>query len=172
MLKNLFSIVSLSAVHRRLGALSSPCEQRALLRQPAQRPKDHVDPGLRAPLAARPPHDEACAVGRGVVPIAGETLGGPSAYGADRIFVRLRSADAAAEAGRDRAMQQLTESPILTLDIAEPSALGAEFARWEIATAVAGALLGVNPFDEPNVKQAKDVQMRCWRGTPPKVRCR
>ena len=94
--------------------------------------------------------------GVGVVPIAGETLGGPGTYGADRIFVRLRSADSAAEAGRDRAMQQLAESPVLTLDIAEPSALGGEFARWEIATAVAGALLGVNPFDEPNVKQAKD----------------
>jgi len=44
----------------------------------------------------------------------------------------------------------------VTIDFPEPSALGAEFVRWEIATAVAGALLGVNPFDEPNVQQAKD----------------
>ena len=94
--------------------------------------------------------------GVGVVPIAGETLAGPEAYGDDRVFVRLRSRGDAGEAARDLAMQRLSESPVLTLDIAEPSALGAEFARWEIATAVAGALLGVNPFDEPNVKQAKD----------------
>ena len=40
--------------------------------------------------------------------------------------------------------------------MAEPTALGAEFVRWEIATAVAGALLGINPFDEPNVAQAKN----------------
>ncbi len=44
----------------------------------------------------------------------------------------------------------------MTVDVAEPAALGAEFVRWEIATAVAGAILDVNPFDEPNVQQAKD----------------
>ena len=43
-----------------------------------------------------------------------------------------------------------------TPTLPEPEALGAEFVRWEIATAVAGAILGINPFDEPNVQQAKD----------------
>jgi glucose-6-phosphate isomerase len=95
--------------------------------------------------------------GVGIVPIAGETLGTPSTYGSDRTFVRLRVAGDADEDRRDRAVQQLTASgPLLTLDFAEPAALGAEFTRWEVATAVAGALLGVNPFDEPNVQQAKD----------------
>jgi hypothetical protein len=47
-------------------------------------------------------------------------------------------------------------APVVTVDVAEPLSLGAEFVRWEIATAVAGAILGVNPFDEPNVQQAKD----------------
>ena len=47
-------------------------------------------------------------------------------------------------------------APVVTLDLPNRRALGAEFVRWEIATAVAGALLGVNPFDEPNVQQAKD----------------
>jgi transaldolase/glucose-6-phosphate isomerase len=49
-----------------------------------------------------------------------------------------------------------TRAPVVSLDLFEPLALGAEFVRWEIATAVAGALLHINPFDEPNVQQAKD----------------
>jgi hypothetical protein len=47
-------------------------------------------------------------------------------------------------------------APLVEIDLPEPAALGAEFLRWEIATAVAGALLGINPFDQPNVQQAKD----------------
>ena len=94
--------------------------------------------------------------GVGVVPIAGETLGGPKTYGNDRLFVRLRMAGEASEMERDRAMQGLEHAPVLTLDVADRTAIGAEFARWEIATAVAGVLLDVNPFDEPNVQQAKD----------------
>ena len=47
-------------------------------------------------------------------------------------------------------------APVVEIDLLEPAALGAEFMRWEIATAVAGALLQINPFDEPNVQQAKD----------------
>jgi glucose-6-phosphate isomerase len=94
--------------------------------------------------------------GVGVVPIAGEMLGGPEAYGRDRLFVRLRSTAEADEDRRDAAMGQLRDAPTLTLDFPERAALGAEFVRWEIATAVAGALLEVNPFDEPNVQQAKD----------------
>jgi len=94
--------------------------------------------------------------GVGVVPIAGETLGAPQAYGSDRLFVRLRVSGDAGEDRRDSAVQSLTGAPMLTLDFPEPAALGAEFVRWEIATAVAGALLNVNPFDEPNVQTAKD----------------
>ena len=51
---------------------------------------------------------------------------------------------------------QAAHAPVVEIELPEPSALGAEFVRWEIATAVAGALLGINPFDEPNVQQAKD----------------
>jgi glucose-6-phosphate isomerase len=94
--------------------------------------------------------------GHGVVPIAGETGGSPSVYRDDRTFVRLRSTDPGEER-RDGTVELLAaQAPLLTLDFAEPAALGAEFVRWEIATAIAGALLGVNPFDEPNVQQAKD----------------
>src|SRR5438309_10185172 len=48
------------------------------------------------------------------------------------------------------------DAPVAEIELPEPSALGAEFVRWEIATAIAGALLEINPFDEPNVQQAKD----------------
>ena len=82
--------------------------------------------------------------GVGIVPIAGETAAHVSVYGDDRLF-----ADA-----RGQLLAGL--SPTITIDWTEPLALGAEFVRWEIATAIAGALLEINPFDEPNVKQAKD----------------
>jgi glucose-6-phosphate isomerase len=93
--------------------------------------------------------------GVGIVPIAGERLGDEHVYGHDRAFVRLRRPDA--PRGKDREVQELQHhEPIATIEFPEPAALGAEFVRWEIATAVAGALLGINPFDEPNVQQAKD----------------
>lgn len=94
--------------------------------------------------------------GVGVVPIAGERLEGPDAYRSDRTFVRLRVAGDPSESARDAGVSALSAYPSLTLDFEEPAALGAEFVRWEVATAVAGALLGVNPFDEPNVQTAKD----------------
>jgi transaldolase/glucose-6-phosphate isomerase len=96
--------------------------------------------------------------GRGIVPIAGEPAGDLSGYGDDRFFVRLRLHGSYAEEMRDADIRDLKASglPIGEIDLQEPSALGAEFVRWEVATAVAAALIGVNPFDEPNVKQAKD----------------
>ncbi len=96
--------------------------------------------------------------GRGIVPIAGEPLGEPDVYGADRLFVRLRVPDAAGEEQRDDRVEVIrsTGAPVVEIDLPESKALGAEFMRWEIATAIAGALLDINPFDQPNVQQAKD----------------
>jgi glucose-6-phosphate isomerase len=94
--------------------------------------------------------------GVGVVPVAGETLGEPSVYGDDRAFVRLRATSDRDEERRDRAMRALAPAPVASVDFDAPEALGAEFVRWEVATAVAGAMLQINPFDEPNVQQAKD----------------
>src|SRR5262249_57297907 len=76
----------------------------------------------------------------------------------DRMFVRVRLHGSYVEELRDADVRALkaANAPIVEIDLPEPSALGAEFVRWEIATAVAGALLRVNPFDEPNVQQAKD----------------
>src|SRR5262249_52706897 len=96
--------------------------------------------------------------GTGIVPIVGEKLGAPDVYGPDRMFVRVRLHGSYVEELRDADVRALkaANAPIVEIDLPEPSALGAEFVRWEIATAVAGALLRVNPFDEPNVQQAKD----------------
>jgi glucose-6-phosphate isomerase len=96
--------------------------------------------------------------GVGVVPIAGEPIGDPSIYGSDRLFVRLRVRGSYAEEMRDTYVRDLkaANAPVFEIEVPEPSALAAEFVRWEIATAVAGALLRINPFDEPNVQQAKD----------------
>ena len=88
--------------------------------------------------------------GVGVVPITGEPVGDPSVYGADRLFVRVHSS------GAPMILPDVAGAPAVEIQFDEPTALGAEFVRWEVATAVAGALLHINPFDEPNVQQAKD----------------
>jgi len=93
--------------------------------------------------------------GKGVVPIAGEPLADPASYGTDRFFVRVKVGnDGGAEDSAIRALK--TFAPVAEIAVDEPAALGAEFLRWEIATAVAGAILGIDPFDQPNVQQAKD----------------
>ena len=96
--------------------------------------------------------------GAGIVPIAGEPPGSAAVYGIDRLFVRMRGHGAPGEDARDAAMHAVkgTQTPVVEIDMPEPLALGAEFMRWEIATAVAGAILEINPFDQPNVQQAKD----------------
>ncbi|MGE0705394.1 MAG: glucose-6-phosphate isomerase [Vicinamibacterales bacterium] len=89
--------------------------------------------------------------GVGIVPVSGE----PPAIadsGRDRVVVRL----CAGWLGEKPAAPVNGDAPTATFVVPELAALGAEFVRWEIATAVAGALLDVNPFDEPNVQQAKD----------------
>jgi glucose-6-phosphate isomerase len=91
--------------------------------------------------------------GRGVVPIAGE----PPQYaeGTDRFAVAIGLAD---DPGQAHPVSD--DTPLLAFEMADTSAIGAEFLRWEIATAAAGALMGINPFDEPNVTQAKDATRR------------
>jgi glucose-6-phosphate isomerase len=91
--------------------------------------------------------------GTGVVPITGETVE-PDAYGPDRLFVRVAMGSAVGPGAGAAGDPGLT--PGVHIEWPEPLSIGAEFVRWEIATAVAGALLRMNPFDEPNVQQAKD----------------
>ncbi len=96
-------------------------------------------------------------LGVGIVPIAGEIVARPADYGADRFFVSLTVPGTRLDE-HDALVREIQAAgaPVVNLELPERAALGAEFVRWEIATAVAGAILGVNPFDEPNVQQAKD----------------
>lgn len=95
--------------------------------------------------------------GIGVIPVEGERLGTPESYGNDRVFVSIALANTNS-GEQERRLQALGEAgqPVIRLELAEPLDLGQEFFRWETATAVAGHLLGVNPFDEPNVQESKD----------------
>ncbi len=95
--------------------------------------------------------------GIGVVPVEGERVGEPEAYGSDRVFVHLAlpGSSEGEETERLRSLAALGH-PVVRLQVADRRDLGQEFFRWEVATAIAGHLLGVNPFDEPNVQESKD----------------
>src|SRR5688572_2461552 len=92
--------------------------------------------------------------GKGSLPIVDEPLGRPDEYGTDRAFVVMTTDRDAPDASRVAALEAAGH-PILRLST-RIGGLGAEFFRWEFATAVAGAVLGINPFDEPNVSEAKE----------------
>ena len=101
--------------------------------------------------------------GVGIVPVDQEPLGGVSAYGSDRVFVRIRVADsegakAADGTSADTVLEQLAAAghPVIEIDLPDPMDLAGEFVRWEIATAIAGIILGIDPFDQPNVEEAKE----------------
>ncbi len=95
--------------------------------------------------------------GAGVIPIAGEPLLEPDCYGDDRLFVQLRMAsddngDTDARVGRLASAGH----PVVRLELSDAYDIGAEFYRWEYATAIAGHILGIHPFDQPDVQGAKD----------------
>jgi transaldolase/glucose-6-phosphate isomerase len=96
--------------------------------------------------------------GTGLLPIHGEPLGEPAVYGADRVFVYLRRKDNTDDA-LERGVSSLRESgqPVIAIDLDDLLDVGQEFYRWEIATATAGAILGINAFDQPNVQESKDI---------------
>jgi glucose-6-phosphate isomerase/transaldolase/glucose-6-phosphate isomerase len=95
--------------------------------------------------------------GTGLIPVANEPIVSPTAYGMDRLFVYLRL-----KGDQNRQLDQQIASlarqghPILTLTLQDRYDLAGEFFRWEVATAVAGHLLGIHPFDQPNVQESKD----------------
>ncbi|HKP87127.1 MAG TPA: bifunctional transaldolase/phosoglucose isomerase [Blastocatellia bacterium] len=94
--------------------------------------------------------------GRGIIPIAGEKLGAPSAYGADRLFVHISVGPVDADTdGKLRALEAAGH-PVVRRTLTDTLDLGEEFYVWEMATAVAGKILGINPFDQPNVQESKD----------------
>lgn len=94
--------------------------------------------------------------GRAIIPVDREPLQPPEVYGADRLFVYLRYVPGA-DPAQDAALNALREAgmPLVWIDVPDLYSLGQEFFRWEVATAVAGALMGINPFDQPDVEASK-----------------
>jgi glucose-6-phosphate isomerase len=92
--------------------------------------------------------------GKGSLPVVDEPLGAPEEYGDDRAFVAISTDRDEPDAARLNALEAAGH-PVLRLST-RIAGLGAEFFRWEFATAIAGAVLAINPFDEPNVSEAKE----------------
>ncbi|OFW41617.1 MAG: hypothetical protein A3J28_01660 [Acidobacteria bacterium RIFCSPLOWO2_12_FULL_60_22] len=102
--------------------------------------------------------------GKGLLPIDGEPPAKPDAYGQDRLFVHLKL-ESSPDTDIVRKLKALEQAghPVLRIVLKDRLDLGTEFFRWEIATAVAGSILKVNPFDEPNVKESKNNTERLLR---------
>ena len=94
--------------------------------------------------------------GKGLIPVDREPLGSPQTYGDDRLFVYVRL-ESGPDSLQDRAVDALTAAghPVVRIPVTDAYDLGGEFFRWEIATAVAGSLIGINPFDQPDVEASK-----------------
>ncbi len=94
--------------------------------------------------------------GRGLIPVADEPLGPPEVYGSDRFFAYVELEGGVDPAQRE-AMQALAKAghPVATLSMKDVADIGQEFFRWEIAVAVAGAVIGIDPFDQPDVEASK-----------------
>jgi transaldolase/glucose-6-phosphate isomerase len=94
--------------------------------------------------------------GKGVIPIAAEPLGDPSVYDKHRLFIFLRDA-AHGDPAQDKAIDAIERAgqPVVRIELSSAEQLGQEFFRFEIATAVAGAVIGINPFDQPDVEASK-----------------
>ncbi len=100
--------------------------------------------------------------GVGVVPVAGEPLGVPSVYQDDRVFVRIAldgsaGPDPSIGSDVDTRLAELAAAghPVIRINVGSKIEIGAEFIRWEVATALAAVVLGIDPFDQPNVEEAK-----------------
>ena len=94
--------------------------------------------------------------GKGLIPVDRESIGAPAVYTKDRVFVYLRL-ETAPDSAQDAAVSALAEAdhPVITISLTDAYDLGQEFFRWEIATAVAGSIIGINPFDQPDVEASK-----------------
>jgi len=97
-------------------------------------------------------------LGKGIIPVDREDIGAPDVYGNDRIFAYLRL-ETAPDAAQDAKVAALEKSgnPVVRIAVSDIYSLGQEFFRWEIATAVAGSILGINAFNQPDVEASKIV---------------
>jgi transaldolase/glucose-6-phosphate isomerase len=95
-------------------------------------------------------------VGKGLIPVDRESIGPPAAYGRDRVFVYLRL-ETDADPKQDAAIKALEETghPVVRIVLENALSLGEEFFRWEVATAVAGSIMGIHAFNQPDVEASK-----------------
>jgi transaldolase/glucose-6-phosphate isomerase len=95
-------------------------------------------------------------IGKGLVPVDLEPLGGPASYGQDRVFAYMRL-EGGADAAQDAAIDAIEAAghPVVRIKLSDKKYLGQEFFRWEIAIATAGSILGIDPFDQPDVEASK-----------------
>ena len=95
-------------------------------------------------------------IGKGIIPVDRESVAKPDRYGNDRLFAYLRL-ESAPDPAQDAAVAVLEKAgqPVVRIAVQEPYAIGEEFFRWEIATAVAGSLIGINAFNQPDVEASK-----------------
>ena len=172
--------VDVGALERRACAMTERCAERvegranpglalgAALAAAARRGRDKLTLVLQPPIEALGSWLEQLVAestgkeGRGIVPVDGEELAEPACYDADRIFVSLAVGDGTHPEAKLRALEAAGH-PVVRLALADRLDLGAEFFRWEMATAVAGALLEIDPFDQPNVQESKDNTTRLIR---------
>lgn len=105
--------------------------------------------------------------GTGIIPVVGEPLGAPAVYGRDRLFVSIMLAgeEDPGTASRLDALE-IAGHPVVRIALRNRLDIGGEFFRWELATAVAGAILRVNPFDQPDVAESKRNTERVLRERP------
>ncbi len=101
--------------------------------------------------------------GTGTIPIVDEPLGPSNLYGDDRLFVAIGDVD------QDIGLDVLADDghPVVELSFGDPTDLGAQVLVWEVATALCGAVLGINPYDQPNVAEAKDATKEVLASGPP-----
>ena len=106
--------------------------------------------------------------GVGIVPVDLEPVRDVAGYGSDRAFVHLALVDGDADARRER--ERLLDGlrgagqPVIEIELDDPIDIAGEMVRWEVATAFAGAVLGIDPFDQPNVEEAKERTRRVLAG--------
>jgi glucose-6-phosphate isomerase len=95
-------------------------------------------------------------IGKGIIPVDREILTTPDIYGSDRVFVYVRL-ESGADADQDARVAAIEKAghPVVRITMADSYDLGAEFFRWEIATAVAGSIIGINAFNQPDVEASK-----------------
>jgi glucose-6-phosphate isomerase len=118
-------------------------------------------------------------LGKGITPVDRETIGGAELYGKDRIFVYVRLQNTA-DASQDAKVAAIEAAghPVVRIELADRYEIFGQFFTWEVATAVAGSVMGINPFDQPDVESAKvetralTAAYRFWlmaasRSTPP-----